>query len=142
VANGVSSAKKSLDSLTSKPHLITISTHETQTVTRYVNIYENIIKSGKSGHFATGGFPTSGQMFVAREAGPELVGTIGNRTAVVNNEQIVAAVSQGVASAVASVMGNGTNVSVTLEGDAKGLFKVVQREGRAYSARTGQPALA
>lgn len=45
---------------------------------------------------ATGGFPHMGQMFVAREAGPELVGTIGNRTAVVNNDQIVASVSQGV----------------------------------------------
>ena len=46
--------------------------------------------------FADGGFPDVGQMFVAREAGPELVGTIGNRTAVVNNDQIVASVSQGV----------------------------------------------
>ena len=46
--------------------------------------------------YAQGGFPAMGQMFVAREAGPELVGTIGNRTAVVNNDQIVASVSQGV----------------------------------------------
>lgn len=46
--------------------------------------------------YATGGFPDSGQMFVAREAGPELVGTIGSRTAVVNNDQIVESVSQGV----------------------------------------------
>ena len=38
----------------------------------------------------------AGQVFMAREAGPELVGTIGNRTAVVNNDQIVASVSQGV----------------------------------------------
>lgn len=49
--------------------------------------------------YATGGFPTSGQMFVAREAGPELVGTIGNKSAVVNNEQIVASVARGVADA-------------------------------------------
>ena len=49
--------------------------------------------------FETGGFPTSGQMFVAREAGPELVGTIGNKSAVVNNEQIVASVARGVADA-------------------------------------------
>ena len=81
-------------------------------------------------------------MFVAREAGPELVGTIGGQTAVVNNSDIVASVSQGVAQAVASVLGGGQQVNVTLEGDAKNLFKVVQREGRAYSARTGQPALA
>ena len=34
---------------------------------------------------ASGGFPSMGQMFIAREAGPELVGTIGSRSAVVNN---------------------------------------------------------
>ena len=46
--------------------------------------------------FADGGFPSMGQMFIAREAGPELVGTIGSRTAVANNDQIVAGISQGV----------------------------------------------
>lgn len=49
--------------------------------------------------YATGGFPTTGEMFVAREAGPELVGNIGRKTAVVNNEQIVSSVSRGVAEA-------------------------------------------
>lgn len=39
----------------------------------------------------------SGQLFVAREAGPELVGTIGGRTAVANNDQIIAGVASGVA---------------------------------------------
>lgn len=52
------------------------------------------------GFFARGGFPESGQMFVAREAGPELVGRIGRRTAVANNDQIV----QGIASAVRGAM--------------------------------------
>ena len=47
-------------------------------------------------YLADGGMVNAGQMFVAREAGPELVGTIGNKTAVVNNDQIVASVSQGV----------------------------------------------
>ncbi len=45
---------------------------------------------------AAGGYVDQGQLFVAREAGPEMVGTIGNRTAVANNDQIVAAVSVGV----------------------------------------------
>lgn len=49
---------------------------------------------------AGGGFPDTGQMFIAREAGPELVGRIGRRTAVANNDQIV----QGIASAVRSAM--------------------------------------
>ena len=46
--------------------------------------------------YKDGGFPTQGQMFVAREAGPELVGTIGGRTAVANNDQIVEGISAGV----------------------------------------------
>lgn len=46
--------------------------------------------------YKDGGFPPMGQVFVAREAGPEMVGTIGGRTAVVNNGQIVDAVADGV----------------------------------------------
>ncbi len=49
--------------------------------------------------FANGGFPTTGQMFVAREAGPELVGNIGGRPAVANNDQIVEGIASGVSSA-------------------------------------------
>ena len=64
------------------------------------------IKFAFSGEYATGGFPEEGQMFIANEAGPELVGNIGGSTAVVNNAQIVESVSQGVANAVAGVLGN------------------------------------
>lgn len=46
--------------------------------------------------FAEGGFVTSGQLFVAREAGPEMVGSIGSHTAVANNDQIVAGIASGV----------------------------------------------
>lgn len=135
VNDAVEAAKRALNSLNGyKPH---ISIDVTENVTRYVKEF-----TYKTGKFAEGGYPETGQMFVAREAGPELVGTIGGQTAVVNNSDIVASVSQGVAQAVASVLGGGQQVNVTLEGDAKNLFKVVQREGRAYSARTGQPALA
>lgn len=49
--------------------------------------------------FAEGGFPEQGQMFIAREAGAEMVGNIGRRTAVANNDQIVASISGGVAEA-------------------------------------------
>ena len=48
---------------------------------------------------AEGGFPEEGQMFIAREAGAEMVGNIGRRTAVANNDQIVASISGGVAEA-------------------------------------------
>ena len=49
--------------------------------------------------FATGGFPETGQLFIAREAGAEMVGNIGRKTAVANNDQIVAGIASGVASA-------------------------------------------
>ena len=45
---------------------------------------------------AAGGMLDVGQMFIAREAGPELVGTIGHRTAVANNNQIEGGIASGV----------------------------------------------
>ena len=54
--------------------------------------------------YAGGGSPGGGQLFVAREAGPELVGTLGGSTAVMNNKQIVSSVAAGVASAVQDVL--------------------------------------
>ena len=57
-----------------------------------------------SGRFAQGGFPDEGQMFIAREAGPELVGTLNGRSAVVNNDQIVDSVSTGVYKAFMSAL--------------------------------------
>lgn len=62
---------------------------------------------GQYSQKASGGFVDDGELFLARESGAELVGSVGGRTAVMNNDQIVAAVSSGVASAVASVMRNG-----------------------------------
>lgn len=50
---------------------------------------------------AGGGYVNTGEIFVARENGiPEMVGSIGNRTAVANNDQI----TQGIASAVSGAM--------------------------------------
>lgn len=57
--------------------------------------------------FANGGIPTTGQLFFAREAGPELVGRIGRHTAVMNNNQIVDSVKTGVYEAVSAAMGSG-----------------------------------
>ena len=49
--------------------------------------------------YAQGGFPEAGELFIARESGPELVGTMGGNTAVANNDQIVAGIQSGVAQA-------------------------------------------
>ena len=46
--------------------------------------------------FEDGGFPNEGQLFIAREAGAEMVGAMGRKTAVANNDQIVEGISAGV----------------------------------------------
>jgi hypothetical protein len=93
-------------------------------------------------YLAEGGMVNTGQMFVAREAGPELVGTIGNRSAVVNNDQIVESVSQGVYQAVVAAMGQsgGTQV-VEAKVNDKVLFEVVVNRNRQETMRTGYSPL-
>lgn len=71
--------------------------------------------------YATGGFPGVGEMFIARESGPELVGRIGNRSTVANNDQIVEGITAGVYQAVVAAMsqsggGQGQSVNVYLDG--------------------------
>lgn len=70
---------------------------------------------------ATGGFVNEGQLFIAREAGAEMVGSMNNRTTVANNDQIVEGISQGVYAAVVAAMSQSsgerpTNVNVYLDG--------------------------
>lgn len=48
---------------------------------------------------AEGGFPQTGQLFIANEAGPELVGQMGGRTAVANNAQIIQGIAVGISDA-------------------------------------------
>lgn len=83
---------------------------------------------------ASGGFPAMGQMFIAREAGPELVGTIGNRNAVVNNDQIVESVSSGVYKAVCAALslghGNDQKAVITLDKKVLGEFAIGYINGK------------
>lgn len=98
--------------------------------------------SGRYGSFgkvslkANGGFVSSGELFAARESGPELVGTIGGRTAVANNDQIVEAVSAGVARAVASVMGNIADRPQKIYLDGKEITSSQNRRNRMYGIAT------
>lgn len=73
--------------------------------------------------YAGGGSVNEGQYFLAREAGPEFVGTIGGHTAVMNNDQIVASVSAGVYNAVLSAMGNQTDRPIVLNIMVENLHK-------------------
>ena len=76
-------------------------------------------KTAKVSKKAGGGTVPTGDLFLAGEAGPELVGRIGTSNAVMNQTQIVEAVAAGVANAVQAVMGNSSstnNVKVYLDG--------------------------
>lgn len=108
-----------------------------KTVMDFLNIPARIPKLSVS-WYANGGFPTEGEMFVAREAGPEMVGSIGGRTAVANNDQIVESVSRGVYQAVVSAMGssNGNQV-VEAKVNDKVLFEVMVSRARQETVRTG-----
>lgn len=89
-----------------------------------------------------GGFVASGQMFVAREAGPELVGSIGGRTAVANNDQIVQSVSLGVYNAVvdAIVKTSGGSQPITVQIDGREVFTAVRNQNNNFKRRTGASA--
>ena len=54
------------------------------------------ISSGTVRTYEQGGWPNIGDLFIANEAGPELVGTIGGSTAVANNDDIVQGIQGGV----------------------------------------------
>ncbi len=90
--------------------------------------------------YAGGGSPSFGEMFMARESGPELVGTIGGHTAVMNNDQIVASVSAGVYQAVVSAMGGQSDRPIVLNINGKEFAKATygdyQEEGSRRGANT------
>ena len=73
--------------------------------------------------YADGGFPDYGDLFIANERGPELVGTIGNRTAVANSSSIETAIYNAVRSAMSDSTGGQSadiHVTVDIDGDTVG----------------------
>ncbi len=95
--------------------------------------------------YANGGFPNKGQLFVANEVGPEMVGTMDGRTAVANQQEITQGIANAVYPAVynavrAAMAESSNNVNVTLQGDADKLFTMVQDKANNYTNMTGQAA--
>lgn len=100
--------------------------------------YEELLKSGQINSpdtwgglgllslkkYADGGYPDYGDLFIANERGPELVGTIGNRTAVANSSTIETAIYNAVRSAMSdSNTGSQSadiHVTVDIDGDVVG----------------------
>lgn len=100
------------------------------------------------GSYASGGFPETGEYFLARESGPEMVGRIGSQNAVVNNDQIVTAISQAVYNAIISAgsvrSGESQKVGieaedVTLSGDI--IFRSFVRAHNDYVYANGSSPL-
>lgn len=85
---------------------------------------------------ATGGFVDDGQLFIAREAGAEMVGSMNGHTAVANNDQIVEGIYRGVYDAVTAAMsqngGGSTDVNVYLDG--KKITAAVEKRQRERGA--------
>lgn len=86
---------------------------------------------------AEGGFVGAGEMFIAREAGPELVGSVGGHTAVMNNDQIVASVSAGVYSAVLSAMGGQSDRPIILNVNGREFAQATYDDYRNEGLRRG-----
>lgn len=96
--------------------------------------------------YARGGFPEAGQFFVANEAGPEMVGKMGNRNVVANNNQIVDGIRNGVFEAVLDAL-NASGIldrddsekevvlEFTLKADSETLYKVVRKGKKKYDYR-------
>lgn len=84
--------------------------------------------------YADGGFPDAGELFIARERGAELVGSIGGRTAVANNEQIIEGIKRGVkeANAESAQGGNWVIQLVDTDGNIKSetVISAAQRRNR------------
>lgn len=113
-------------------------------------LFESGTKNFAHGKLATqfranGGFVDTGQMFIAREAGPEMVGTINGKTAVANNEQITQGIKQAVVEGMSQVFAGANfnqqqNGNIVVQIDGQEVFRTTQRYANQYTAMTGQPA--
>lgn len=109
-------------------------------ITTTHTIVTTAVAAGAPKQYAMGGFPDSGQLFIAREAGAELVGAIGRKTAVANNDQITDGIYKATKEAseeevallrqqnelLAAILAKNTSVSL----DGKTLKNAVDRANR------------
>lgn len=103
-----------------------------QGISTTFNASVNVKPAGKVRAYASGGFANQGELFVARESGAEMVGTIGRKTAVANNDQIVEAVSDGVYRAVAPLFSGKQNQEIRVYLDGKEITASQNRRNRMY----------
>ena len=81
---------------------------------------------------ATGGMVDKGDLFLAGEAGPEIVTSFGGDSAVMNMDQIISTISQSVA------MANGGDITIPISLDGGILDKVIVTAQQRQSLRSGR----
>lgn len=117
----------------------------TKLITPVNNVLQKIDKDWKIPLlYKDGGIVPYGQMFIAREAGPEMVGTIGNQTAVANNSQIVEGIASGVYEAnseqnmllreeislLRQILNKDSSFEITAASVARSFYRKNMRDGR------------
>lgn len=96
-------------------------------IDKKITLMSNVtIKRFRPKLYADGGFPTRGDMFIANEKAPEYVGSINNKPAVANQNQIVDGISTGVARAMLSIKSPKQPIVIEATGDTEGLLDFIQ----------------
>lgn len=127
-------AKKLMDNMSSNPIL-------GSTFKKYSSSMQSLINELNVNGYESGGFPVSGEMFLARENGlPEMVGKIGNKTSVANNGQIIEGIKAGVYEAVmtANAQNGGTKVHLDVRTDEGIIVKKATQGIRDFVEQTGE----
>lgn len=87
---------------------------------------------------AKGGFPDQGQIFIARESGPEMVGQMGSRNVVANNDQIVEGISEGVRDAnedlISAIYSMASQIVSAIQTSAENNKPVFQIDGKTLTS--------
>lgn len=91
--------------------------------------------------YAEGGFPTTGDLFIANEAGPELIGRMGNQTAVANNDQIKEGIREAAYAAMTQALsensqGHKTEVYIGNEKVYEGYGRYQNYQNNKYGVST------
>lgn len=98
----------------------------------------------KMNTYAAGGLPEVGEIFIAREAGPESVGRIGNKAAVANNDQIVSAFETAFYRAARASQATGNNggpIQLQVVVGNKTVYDILIDEATRQNIRTGKQVI-
>ena len=87
--------------------------------------------------YASGGFPSVGSLFIAGEAGPEIVANFNGQTGVYNTDQMEAALYRAVSSALANMPQQGGDIYL----DGEIIYRNVVRRNNNHVRSTGRAAL-